>query len=166
MSCFMVIVALSTFISLGIVFGAVFGSFESEEVIHRSNIGNNKKLPHGWLLLARLLVCLVFALMVTDYELRTLFLTGVMFVALTITHRVVFNRGIGKPYWYMGPAERSNGDSVYDALIRFLTNKLLPGSIGEKKEAAFMVAVTIEALCLIGLAYWFAGSGCGGVSGL
>ena len=151
MSCFIVMLPLSTFITLGILFGAVFGSFESEEVLYRSSIGSRKKLPHAWLLLARIALCSVFAIMVTDYEFRTILLAGVMFVALAISHRVVFNRGIDKPYWYMGPAERSKGDSIYDTFIHFLTNKLPSTRI----ETAFVVAVTTEAICLIGLAYWF-----------
>ena len=62
----MVMVALSTFITLGILFGAVFGSFESEEVLYRSSIGSKKKLPHAWLLVVRLSICSVFALMGTE----------------------------------------------------------------------------------------------------
>lgn len=98
----------------GAIVGVVFGGLEGDAVEKRLAAGNEQKLPHGKLLAARMLVCGLVAVMTMGYSVDTLYAFGILMVSLTMAHRMSFNNSIGKPFWYMGPEERSEGDSIYD----------------------------------------------------
>jgi len=139
------------FIVLGCVAGLVFGGLEGSTVVERRATGG-KKLAHGRLLIGRMGVCVIAAGMIEAWTLSGLILTGLMFVALTITHRQEFNRVIGKPFWYMGPAIRGSGDANYDGIMygidRWWAN-VCRRSI--RPQGAFWWATIIEVSALVGL---------------
>jgi len=99
---------------IGMAFGTIFGKAEALERNLRIAHKDRRKLPHKWLLALRVSVCLACAFLWARWSWDTLQLAGIMFVALTIVHRMVFNHGCEKPIWYMGMANREPDDSLYD----------------------------------------------------
>jgi len=60
------IFAALCFIVIGALAGLVFGGLEGHEVVARRSTGG-KKLPHAWLLLARVFVCLFIAVAIEGW---------------------------------------------------------------------------------------------------
>lgn len=143
---------LLSYILMGALLGLAFGGFEGSWTVDlRSKEG--KKLPHALLLFIRVALCtllgVVLELVFQGTYVTMALASGVMFVSLTLIHRLEYNSKISYPYYYMGPIERSGGDSIYDGLMwgiskwwAFVTRtKHVPQDV-------FAVAVTVELLSL------------------
>ena len=151
------IFAALCFIVIGALAGLVFGGLEGSEVVARRTTGG-KKLPHAWLLLARVFVCLFVAVAIEGWTQLSLIGAGISFVALAMIHRLELNHVLGKQFFYMGPVERSGGDSVYDSFMwgvskwwAFVTRE------EHRPQSVFTTAVVIEGVALLFLVAVFLG---------
>jgi len=140
------------YVVMGCLLGLAFGGFEGAWTVERRMAGG-KKLPHALLLLARVVLCAGLGLLMEwrfDGTLITMVLAaGIMFVSLVLIHRLEYNSKISYPYYYMGPVERSGGDSLYDGAMwsiskwwAFITRT------AHSPQDVFATAVTIELLAL------------------
>jgi len=139
------------FVVIGALAGLVFGGLEGHEVVARRTTGG-KKLPHAWLLLARVFVCLFIAVAIEGWTQLSLIGAGISFVVLAMIHRLELNHVLGMPHFYMGPTDRGPGDSIYDNFMwtasrwwRFVTRTT------HSPQDVFATAVTIELLALVAL---------------
>lgn len=137
----------------GAMIGFLFGEFESDRVTQRFRDPVIKNLPHGKLLIARVIICLLASYMVTEISWNTVVMAAAMMMSLTATHRYTFNKGVLKPYWYMGPPldHRSEGDSRYDTAMHLIASSL---HIFNRK-APFWIATSLEAITAVALLYIF-----------
>lgn len=73
--------------------------------------------------------------------------------SLTITHRLIFNRGVSKPYWYMGlPLDlRGKDDSKYDTAMHLIASGLHLFN----RKSPFWIATSLEAIAAVWLLYIF-----------
>ena len=147
---FMVTLSILAF---GSLVGFLFGEFESDRVTQSFHSPKSKKLPHGKLLTARIIICLLVSCATLGYTRDTLLMTAVMMVSLTITHRFTFNKGTDKPYWYMGlPLDlRDKDDSKYDTAMHLIASGLHLFN----RKAPFWIATSLEAIAAVWLLYIF-----------
>jgi len=80
-------------------------------------------------------------------------MAAVMMASLTITHRLIFNRGVSKPYWYMGlPLDlRGKDDSKYDTAMHLIASGLHLFN----RKSPFWIATSLEAIAAVWLLYIF-----------
>lgn len=151
---------------LGICFGLGEALWRRMRIAQR----DPRNLPHGWLLTARLAMATLVAWYVLPFQqlqllheldpawhstpsiLRT---TGIVMVALTMLHRVVFNIFSGQAVWYMGDVEHKPGDSVYDTIMWTLASLFFVGILRRWHPAhPWVMATAIERTALILLIRW------------
>lgn len=101
----------------GVCIGAADGLAESLWVSLRQQLDDRRKLPHAWLLAARIAVCVIIGLIAAGFTWPALIIAGAMLIPLTMVHRVVYNVSSRQPFHYMGPAKRSKDDSWYDTIV-------------------------------------------------
>lgn len=145
------------FVVIGALAGLVFGGLEGHEVVARRTTGG-KKLPHAWLLLARVFVCLFIAVAIEGWTQLSLIGAGISFVVLAMIHRLELNHVLGMPHFYMGPTDRGPGDSIYDNWMwsisrwaAFVMRK------DHKPQQVFSTAVVVEGAALLILVAVFLG---------
>lgn len=135
-------------LSMAAVLGLRIGAYEAEVAKQRIVDGDRRKLPHAFQLAVRILIAAVVALLVYGFGWTALAFFCVLFIGMTITHRLGYNDQNRQRFYYMGPAEREKNDSWYDGLMWRLADLLvISGEI--PKWAPYVIASVIEVTSLV-----------------
>lgn len=103
---------------IGHSIGLTAGFLEAGERKRRIDVRDRRKLPHGKLLAIRMGASLLPPFIITHHMgWQELVMAGILFLACTITHRIMFNLRSEQPFYYMGSPHRTKGDSIYDTIM-------------------------------------------------
>ena len=131
------IVPILSLTTMAIVLGIGFGATDSREIVALRTTG--AKFNHALALAYRVAAAALVSIVPFGIALSALMSTVYVMAVTTIVHRVILNRSLDKPFWYMGPADRSGGESIYDTVLWKLS-----GVFTKKPWAPFVIAMAVE----------------------
>lgn len=135
---------------IGLVIGYVAGSVEAETTVRLRNEG--KKIDHAFALIVRIVLSALMAKAIHGISLLGLYGFGIVMLSITLSHRQAYNGELGLVWYYMGPRERSKGDSVYDSICWWLATRLsglFKRSVEPWMPWAIAVLAEVTALVLV-----------------